>query len=232
MKNKFLSFALSILLVLPCMFLLSACKDDQKRINVTTEEELISSINNAQDKTTIVLSNDIVITDEISITKNIVLDLNGHTISNTEDIWNNQEGKFALITVEDNGNLTVKGNGTLIAKENDCFAINIVNGNCTIENSTFIGNITAVQVQTGNLTINDGTFKIQQLATNVETDQYRYTLNCIDQYYDNDTANIIVNGGKFYNFNPENNLAEGENTNFAANNIDFVLEQDYYVVNK
>lgn len=41
-------------------------------------------------------------------------------------------------------------------------------------------------------------------------------LNCIDKAYKDGTANIIVKGGTFVNFNPANCKAEGAGTNFVA----------------
>ena len=44
----------------------------------------------------------------------------------------------------------------------------------------------------------------------------RFTLNCYDEHYKNGTAKIIVTGGKFYDFDPGNNTAEGPGTSFLA----------------
>ncbi len=42
--------------------------------------------------------------------------------------------------------------------------------------------------------------------------------------YKNGTANIIVKGGTFVNFDPSNNLAEGEGTNFVADGYKVISE--------
>ncbi|MDD7158332.1 MAG: hypothetical protein PUH99_05005, partial [Firmicutes bacterium] len=42
-----------------------------------------------------------------------------------------------------------------------------------------------------------------------------WTLNCKDAAYKNGTANIIVMGGKYLNFNPADCKTEGEHTNFV-----------------
>lgn len=42
-----------------------------------------------------------------------------------------------------------------------------------------------------------------------------WTLNCSDAAYKNGTANIIVMGGKYLNFNPADCKTEGEHTNFV-----------------
>ena len=41
-------------------------------------------------------------------------------------------------------------------------------------------------------------------------------LNCYDANYKNGTAKIVVSGGKFYDFDPGNNIAEGDGTSFLA----------------
>lgn len=43
-----------------------------------------------------------------------------------------------------------------------------------------------------------------------------YLLNCYDANYRSGKAKIVVTGGKFYDFDPGNNTAEGPNTSFLA----------------
>ena len=69
--------------------------------------------------------------------------------------------------------------------------------------------------------VNDGFF---QVAPDVDTKDYRYTLNCIDGNYKNGTAKIIVKGGTYVNFDPSNNGAEGSGTNFVADGYKVVSE--------
>ena len=52
-----------------------------------------------------------------------------------------------------------------------------------------------------------------------------YTINCIDSAYKNGTANIIVYGGTFVNFDPSNNTAEGAGTNYVAAGYTVVSEE-------
>jgi hypothetical protein len=61
----------------------------------------------------------------------------------------------------------------------------------------------------GTINITSGIFK------NLGEDK-KFLLNCYDANYQNGTAKIIVTGGKFYDFNPADNSAEGEHTNFVA----------------
>ena len=163
--------------------------------------------------------------------KTATLNLNGHNIINTEDLWDdvNLPKKWSLISVQ-GGNLTINGNGQVAAKANDGYAIDVRDGgNLTINGGDYNGNITAVYVFEGHATINDGSFTIQQLA-NTADDKYRFTLNLYDANRRNGTASITVNGGKFYQFDPENNQAEGPNTNFLGAGYESVQDGEWYKV--
>ena len=92
----------------------------------------------------------------------------------------------------------------------------------TVNGGFYHGGGTTFNVQKGTLIVNDGFF---QVTPDIKTNDYRYTLNCIDANYKNGTANIIVKGGTFVNFDPSNNLAEGENTNFVAPGYKVISER-------
>lgn len=145
-----------------------------------------------------------------------ILNLNGTVLRNTEDVWDKDGGRtWSLISVRDGGYLTIKGNGSVIAKENDCYAVDVRdNGHLVIEDGFFNGNITAVYVHDGIAEIKGGEYEIQQL--NPGPNDKRFMLNCLDKNYQNGTAKIIVTGGKFHGFDPGNNLAEGPETSFLA----------------
>ena len=168
------------------------------------------------------LMNDVEVEDTVIVTKTITLDMNGHKLFNTKDIWkhpgNDVEGprSWSLVSVRENGDLTITGNGTFDAKENDVYAIDLFNKGtrCTIEDGTFIGNVHAVYVQYGMLVVNGGTFSVQQVYSTQKP--YEFTLNCLDASFKDGSAQIIVNGGSFYKFDPANNKAEGENTSFTG----------------
>ena len=84
--------------------------------------------------------------------KTVILNMDGKTISNTTDIWNEATGAWSLISVRNGGNLTITGNGKLQAKANDCFAVDVQGGaKLTIENGTFVGNVHAVYVYQGGI---------------------------------------------------------------------------------
>ena len=116
----------------------------------------------AADGGTVTMLKDAVFTDTCIVTGAVTLDMNGRTISNTSGIWNQDDGKWSLISVRDNGDLTITGNGTLSTLKNDIYAVDVYDAasSCTIESGTFIGNIHAVYVRDGKLiTVTGGTFE-------------------------------------------------------------------------
>ena len=88
---------------------------------------------------------------------------------------------------------------------------------------TYYGATSAISVTKGDVKIMDGTFKVEPYEGS-----YEYTINCIDANYNNKTAKVAIQGGKFYNFNPMNNAAEGANTNFVVANHITVKDTDNY----
>ena len=206
---------------------------------VVTENDLITAIDSNCDE--IKLTDDITINDPLVIERKVTLNLNGKTINNTEDIWSEEHYKWSLVSVRANGDLTITGNGKLKAKENDCFAVDVMdNAKVTIENGTFVGNLHSVYVYEGTALINGGRFSIQQRGSKFDPETqltgYVFVLNCYDANYKNGTAKIKVSGGEFNKFNPSNNLAEGENTNFVAQGYKSVLVDgsipDYKVISE
>ena len=146
--------------------------------------------------------------------QNAILNLNGYTINNTEDFWNEAAGEWSLVSVQ-GGTLTVTGNGTLKGKENDCFAFDVQNGgHLIIENGTFIGNLEAVYVTEGTAEIKGGFFDLQQKDTG--SNPYGFMLNCLDENYKNGKAKIIVSGGTFVGYDPANSSSENPKANFVA----------------
>ena len=165
-------------------------------VNGTQYESLKAAIDAAKDGETVTLLADVIQNTMLTIDKNITLDLNGKKIYNTEDIWSDSKQTYELISVE--AKVTITGNGSIEAKENDCYTINVKNGNLTIENGTFVGNISAVQVEKGTLTINGGEFKLLQKWEGTS----KYLINCIDKNYVDKSAVVDIRGGKFVDFDP------------------------------
>lgn len=162
------------------------------------------------------LTEDVVLGETVAVEagKEVVLDLNGKTISNTADLWNTAANDWSLLSVR-GGCLTIKGAGTLQAKENDCYAVDVMDGGkVVIEDGTYVGNVHAVYVFEGTAEIKGGKYSIQQPSG--LPSPYGYVLNCYDANRKNGTAKIMVSGGEFVKFNPADCAAEGAHTNFLA----------------
>ena len=234
--KKFLSIALALLMV--CVMLPVVALAAEK--TASTYEELKSAISTANDGDTIKLLADIDLSQTITVNKTITLNMNGKKLYNTSDLWDKptaEDDNWSLISVRGSGNLTITGNGTFAAKENDCYAVDVQGSGATvtIENGTFIGNIHAVYVSTGTANVKGGTYSVQQKYPDPAKGD-EFVLNCYDANRANGTAHINVTGGTFKNFNPADNKAEGEGNNFADNSLvvqknNTVQNNDYYVGN-
>ena len=180
------------------------------------------------------LAADLVLDKSVAVTpgKEVTLDLNGKTISNTEDLWRGDPYyDWALLSVRADGSLTIKGTGVLKAKENDCYAVDVQDGGkLVIEDGTYVGNAHAVYVYEGTAEIRGGKYSIQQKSSN--PDPYGYVLNCYDENRENGIAKIIVSGGEFEKFNPADCVAEGPHTNFLAPGYKSTKVGDSYIVTK
>ena len=126
-------------------------------------------------------------------------------------------------------NLEVKGEGVIRAEgayglwNNGTTGKIIINDGVTIEAQTH-----AVYAEKGIIEINGGTFKLTNWADadKDENGNLRFLINCLDANYRNGSANIIVKGGKFYDFDPANCAAEGVGTSFVAEGYESVASTE------
>ena len=172
-------------------------------------ETLADAIRLAAKGKTITLLTDVEQNTQLTINKNITLDLNGKTIKNTQDIWGDKAN--AILSITNGAKVTITGDGTIDAKENDCYTINVVKGDLTIENGTFYGNVSVVQVEEGTLSVKGGTFDLHQKWEGSS----KYLFNCIDDAYANGSANVAISGVTFVGFDPSAS-PEGEGTSYLA----------------
>lgn len=161
------------------------------------------------------ISADLATSKEIKVNgSKVTINANGKTVANTADIWTDND--WSLVSAQGGAALTVKGNGTFKAKENDCYAVDVRDGSeLVIEDGTFIGNVHAVYVLKGTAYIKGGFYSVQQKYPDANKAD-EFVLNCYDANRANGTAKIIVTGGTFVNFNPADCQAEGAHTNFVA----------------
>ena len=162
-------------------------------------------------------------TDRLIVDKSITLDLNGYTMTIPGELESSLNWAAFYIN---GGTLTVKDStkstGAIIGadktEENPTYRggvylFHLNSGNLVIENGTFYAGGTVVNVETGTATVNGGKFSVYP---DVDTKDSRYLLNCIDKNYGDGSAKIIVTGGTFVGYDPRNNKAEGEGTDFVA----------------
>ena len=171
------------------------------------------------------LQEDMVISNTVVVPegKTLELDLGGHTLSNTTEIFNKDEN-WSYLSVR-GGTLIIK-NGTIDAKENDCYAIDVQDGGkVIIESGTYKGNVHAVYVTEGEIEIKGGTFSVKQKYQD-PTKADEFVINCYDASYRNGTASVTITGGSFENFNPANCMAEGTGTNFVPEGYSSVKVSD------
>lgn len=186
-------------------------------------ETLADAIRLATKGKTITLLADVEQNAQLTINKSITLDLNGKTIKNTVDIWGNKAN--AILSITNGAKVTITGNGTIDAKENDCYTINMVKGDLTIENGTFYGNVSVVQVEEGTLSVKGGTFDLHQKWEGSS----KYLFNCIDSEFTSGNAKVAISGGTFVGFDPNvspEQKVDGKAPSFAAPGAGITKNED------
>lgn len=176
-------------------------------------ETLADAIRLAAKGQTVRLLADVEQNTQLAINKSITLDLNGKTIRNTKDIWGDNAN--AILSIKNGAKVTITGNGTIDAKENDCYTINVAKGDLTIENGTFYGNVSVVQVEEGTLSVKGGTFDLHQKWEGSS----KYLFNCIDSEFTSGNAKVAISGGTFVGFDPNvspEQKVDGKTPSFAA----------------
>ncbi len=139
------------------------------------------------------------------------LNLNNNDLTITGlTITSAQGGIMARGTQE----ITIGGKGTIDTGNGICIegngADSVINltGSTTVYQTDRSGG-ELIYCYAGTINITNGTFRNNG-------DDKTYMLNCYDANYRAGTAKIVVTGGKFYDFDPGNNTAEGPGTSFLA----------------
>lgn len=159
---------------------------------------------------------------ELKNGKDVKVNLNGHNITCTN-------GSHAFVVTE--GTLTVEGEGTVTTEDKTggfTYFIRGENSEVNIKGGTYVIGVDDVDVYAypansavyvidgGKAYISGGEFKAvtnQNYAADLAA---KYLLNLRDKTNAGQDENEIqVTGGKFYNFNPADNLAEGQGTTFV-----------------
>ena len=221
-SKKFWAVSIITVLLVSFMFLATACCGTSTT-NVSTYAEFVDALKGTSE--VIKLEKDIVIDSTLVVEREVTLDMNGKTISNEVEVWNVEENNWSVISVRAGGDLTIKGDGKIQAKENDAYGIDVMDGgNLVIESVEVVGNIHAVYVYEGSAEIKGGKYSVQQKYSDPATAN-EFVLNLEDAHRKEDTASIVVTGGTFVEFNPQNCKAEGDNTNFVKDGYVATLDK-------
>lgn len=179
----------------------------------------------------VTLENNVTLDATLNVTKPMVLNLNGKTITNKQENTTTD-----VIVVKPGARLEINGEGTVEAVSgNDGYAV-ISEGELVINGGTYKSGVdannetNAVIYARGNgkVFVNGGEFPNDNLSG--------FVLNKKDG--DRTTTTIEVRGGTFHKFNPGNNAAEGPGTNFVAegyysseidNNGTYVVSKNAYL---
>lgn len=186
---------------------------EQSPYLISTEEELlnIATFEEASNNN-VKLINDILLINQLIISNgNIILDMDGHTITFTCDATHNA----AIIDLTSNAHLTITGNG--VFNFNDDYlnypSIGITvrtfdNSKLIVESGNFYCGLTFAQCDdSSTCEIRDGYFN-----TFATWEDVYWTLNLID----NTNATIVVYGGTFDMYNPAESHTENPVANFVA----------------
>ena len=110
MKSHRISVFLIVLTLL--MTVLASCDDNTVTpAGVSTYDDLVSALSGTDD--IVRLDADINVEDTLVVTRAVTLDMNGKTLSNKTGIWEEDADKWSIISVRENGNLTITGNGKI-----------------------------------------------------------------------------------------------------------------------
>lgn len=146
----------------------------------------------------------------ITAKNNVKLNLNNHNLNVTGLTASSAQGAIMSRGTQE---ITIYGKGTIDSGGGICIeangadsVINLTGSTTVYQNDRSGGEL--IYCYAGTINITNGTFK------NLGDDK-AYMLNCYDANYRAGTAKIIVTGGKFYDFNPADNSAEGEHTSFV-----------------
>ena len=222
-SKKFWAVSIITVLLVSFMFLATACCGTSTT-NVSTYAEFVDALKGTSE--VIKLEKDIVIDSTLVVEREVILDMNGKTISNEVDVWNVEENNWSVISVRAGGDLTIKGDGKIQAKENDAYGIDVMDGgNLVIESVEVVGNIHAVYVYEGSAEIKGGKYSVQQKYSADPATANEYVLNLDDAHREAGTASIVVTGGTFVEFNPQNCKAEGDKTNFVKGGYVATLDE-------
>lgn len=166
----------------------------------------------------------------INVSKDVTLNLNGHTL----EIRNTDLANGAGFGVAGSACLTIEGDGKLISNSRPVWIYG-ANASAVINGGKFVGSdhpdakceVFYINGKNSTLTINGGEFVATHQSEGLGAPDYTI-INIMDSV--NKTAKVEVKGGKFYKFDPANNISEGANTNFVVTGYTSIANGDWFEV--
>ncbi len=181
----------------------------------------------------VTLDADLALSAPITIEKDVTIDLNGYTLTNTP--WDEDGESNAYMFWVKKGKLTLTGNGNVIVPDAVySMAVWANGGDVEINGGTYKNGGDSCDLvyvsKAGKVEINDGEFVAAGPASgNAPGTKNPYSaLNIKDA--NKSTCSITVKGGKFFKFNPADNLSENPKMNFVAEGYESVADGDWFVV--
>ena len=175
----------------------------------------------------ITLDTDIILKEShINVRGEVILNLNGHTITAKNRPTTSGEASNVLV-VHTNGILTINGNGKVISeRSNQGIPVWAYGGSVILNGGEYYasnpsGDLIYTSKAGSSIIINGGKYIAPLRDESVGgTLNKRCAVNILDALRDNVT--VEVRGGEFLDFNPADNASEGPNTNFVPE--DYVSE--------
>ena len=203
----------------------------------TLEEELLFAAANGGEVT---LTDNVQLTAPIIVNKNMIVNLNGKTITaalfaESNGSINEGDTDSYAFWVKSGANLTINGEGNILTQPcKYSIAVWAEGGNVTINGGHYEnqgeGSDLIYASAAGNIIINGGTFKACEKQAGVSGTNELYS--ALNLKGDGTNPSIVVYGGSFYKFNPADNVSENPKHNFCAEGYVSVLNGDWYEVAK
>lgn len=187
--------------------------------------DLVTAIDNAKDGDTIVIPEDVHLSNEIYMNKQLTIDLAGHSIISDKTVFTSRSSKC---------DVTITGNGTIQGGSGGNYkAISASAGKFTLENGTY--SVGANENNEGNSCIYVSAIGVIEIIDGYyRTDApYKGSYNVLTKKEDSN-GQIIVFGGTFENYNPGiDNETDVES--FVADGYESIMsetENTYVVIKK
>ena len=181
----------------------------------------------------VTLDADLTLSAPITIEKDVTIDLNGYTLTNVP--WEEDGETNAYMFWVKTGKLTLTGNGNVIVPDAVySMAVWANGGDVEINGGTYKNGGDSCDLvyvsKAGKVEINGGEFVAAGSASgNAPGTKNPYSaLNIKDA--NKSTCSIVVKGGKFFKFNPADNLSENPKMNFVAKGYESVPSGDWFIV--